>query len=250
MTGNLTGKRAIVTGGTRGIGAGIVQRLMVDGATVLTTARKPVDDLPAGVLFTTADATEPRDTARLVETAMELLGGVDMVVNNAGGTTRRDGPLSNSDEDWQNALEANLLGAVRLDRAVLPGMIERGSGVIIHISSLFGHEPSVGTVPYSAAKAALLSYSKALATAMAGKGIRVNRISPGVVMTSALDEALGNIDPTAAQELLTTMIGQIPIARTGTPADVAALVGFLVSDQASWITGSDFVIDGGMQRSQ
>ncbi|WP_020672178.1 oxidoreductase [Amycolatopsis nigrescens] len=256
MKGNLSGKRAIVTGGTRGIGAEIARQLAVEGAAVLATARKPADDLPPGVLFTTADVTVPEDAARLAWHAAEVLGGVDILVDNAGsGTLRPDGLLGTDDAAWWHTLEVNLLGAVRLDRAVLPGMIERGHGVIVHISSAAAHEPGPGVVDYSAAKAALSSYSKGLANEMAGKGIRVNRVSPGVTLTAKVETGIAKLAAAQGTDFETALqrwgegLGGIPIGRPGTPADIAALVVFLCSDQSAWITGSDFVIDGGMLKA-
>jgi NAD(P)-dependent dehydrogenase (short-subunit alcohol dehydrogenase family) len=252
-SGRLAGRRAVVTGGTRGIGAGIVRKLAAEGAVVLTTARSAaVEELPEGVLFTTSDAADPDAASRLADEAVKQLGGVDILVNNAGGgQARPGGALDIDDKAWQDVLETNLLGAVRLDRALLPGMVERGSGVIIHISSSSAHVPVGPLLHYSAAKAALSNYSKGLAEEVAAKGVRVNRVSPGMTETSAVDAVIGDLaassggDRDDARAALVELIGGIPIGRTGTPEDIANLVAFLVSDEASWITGADYVIDGG-----
>jgi NAD(P)-dependent dehydrogenase (short-subunit alcohol dehydrogenase family) len=252
-SGRLAGRRAVVTGGTRGIGAGIVRKLAAEGAVVLTTARSAGDaELPPGVLFTTADAADPDSATRLADEAVRQLGGVDILVDNAGGGQAKPGGFGDIDDNaWQEILETNLLGAVRLDRALLPGMVERGSGVIIHISSSAAHVPVGPLLHYSAAKAALSNYSKGLAEEVASRGVRVNRVSPGMTETSAVDAVLGDLAASTggshddARAALVELIGGIPIGRTGTPDDIANLVAFLVSDEASWITGADYVIDGG-----
>jgi NAD(P)-dependent dehydrogenase (short-subunit alcohol dehydrogenase family) len=251
--GSLAGRRAVVTGGTRGIGAGIVRKLAQAGATVLTTARSAgTADLPPGVLFTTADVADAGSGQRLADEATKRLGGVDILVNNAGGAQAFPGGSGDLDDKaWQEVLETNLLGAVRLDRALLPAMVERGSGVIVHVSSSSAHVPVGALLHYSAAKAALSNYSKGLAEEVAAKGVRVNRISPGMTETSAVAAVIDEIalgtgsDRDGARATLIESIGGIPIGRTGTPDDIANLVAFLVSDEASWITGADYVIDGG-----
>ncbi|MEU4745849.1 SDR family oxidoreductase [Actinosynnema sp. NPDC023658] len=251
-SGRLAGRRAVVTGGTRGIGAGIVRKLAAEGAVVLTTARSAgVADLPPGVLFTTADVADPDSATRLADEATRQLGGVDILVNNAGGGQAKPGGSGDIDDKaWQEVLETNLLGAVRLDRALLPGMLERGSGVIIHISSSSAHVPVGPLLHYSAAKAALSNYSKGLAEEVAARGVRVNRVSPGMTETSAVDAVIDDLAASTggrgdARAALVELIGGIPLGRTGTPEDIANLVAFLVSDEASWITGADYVIDGG-----
>lgn len=251
--GSLAGKRAVVTGGTRGIGAGIVRKLAAAGATVLTTARSAgTEELPSGVLFTVADSADPDAAQRLADEAARRLGGVDILVNNAGGAQAIPGGYADIDDKaWQEVLEVNLLGAVRLDRALLPAMIERGAGVIVHISSSAAHVPVGALLHYSAAKAALSNYSKALAEEVAANGVRVNRVSPGMTETSAMAAVIDEIvtatgsDRDGARATLIEAIGGIPLGRTGTPEDIANLVAFLVSDEAAWITGADYVIDGG-----
>jgi NAD(P)-dependent dehydrogenase (short-subunit alcohol dehydrogenase family) len=158
------------------------------------------------------------------------------------------------DEDWQDVIAANLLSAVRLDRLLIPGMRARRRGVIVHVSSSTARQPSGQIAHYGAAKAALLNYSKALALELAADGVRVNTVSPGMTMTSAVQGALDMIaaahgtDAETAKQAMIAQMGGIPLGRPGDPAEIAELVAFLVSDRASWITGSDFAIDGGMRK--
>ncbi len=239
------GKRALVTGGTRGIGAAIVRRLLAGGARVVVSARSAVADLPADVHFVQADVSSLGSIRDLAAQAVEHLGGVDILVNNAGATRSFPaGSLTIEDAEWQDALDTNYLSAVRLTAALLPGMLERGSGAVVNISSMAAIVPVAPLLHYGAAKAALITYTKGLATELAPRGVRVNTVSPGNVESPGADairhdltQAMG-IDPSA-------LIAGIPLGRSGVPADIAEIVGFLVSDRASWITGSNFVVDGG-----
>jgi NAD(P)-dependent dehydrogenase (short-subunit alcohol dehydrogenase family) len=180
-------------------------------------------------------------------------GGIDILLNNVGGTAIKSvGFEAFTDEEWQNILNINLLAAVRLDRTFLPGMIERGSGVIIHISSVAHRLPfSNSTLAYAAAKGALSTYSKGLAKGVAPKGVRVVMISPGFVETSGahgmiMDISLGTgVSEEAARQRIMDMLGGIPVGRPGRPEEVAELVAFLSSDRAAYISGVDYVIDGG-----
>jgi len=248
----LRGKRALVTGGTRGIGAGIVKRFVEEGATVVTSARNSVSDLPAGVRLITADLSTLDGVTRLAKEALAELGGIDILVNNAGGgiVPFLAGPVSIPDEEWVKTLQLNYLAAVRLDRAILPTMIEQGHGVIIEVSSNSARRPIPPLLHYTAAKAATVNYAKGLATAVASHGIRVNSVLPGLTRTSSSDEVASAIAEAAGVDfesgLAQLIEGEgIPIGGAGTPADVADLVAFLASDRASRIVGASYVIDGG-----
>jgi NAD(P)-dependent dehydrogenase (short-subunit alcohol dehydrogenase family) len=247
------GKRALVTGGTKGMGKAIVDRLRRSGATVITTARSVPGELEDGVHFVQADLGTAEGTTKVANEALERFGGVDILVNNVGGSTAPGGgALALTDEDWQRALNDNLFAAVRLDRGLLPGMLKKGFGVIIHISSIQRRMPLFeATLAYAAAKAALTNYSKGLSNEVSPKGVRVNTVAPGFIETTAaqalierLAQASG-IDEDAARQGLMDSLGGIPIGRPGRPEEVAELVAFLVSDRAASITGSEYVIDGG-----
>ena len=248
-----TGKRALVTGGTRGMGEAIVQRLRGSGATVVTTARSAPADLPQPDRFVGADLSTAEGVAKVVGYVRDRLGGVDILVNNVGGSSAPGGGFAAlSDDDWQAALNQNLLAAVRLDRGLLPSMLRQGSGVIIHISSIQRRLPLFeATLAYAAAKAALSTYSKGLSNEVGPKGVRVVSVAPGFTETTAatalIDRLAANsgTDRKTARAQLMQSLGGIPIGRPASPTEVAELVAFLASDRAASITGSEYVIDGG-----
>lgn len=241
----LQGRRALVTGGSRGIGAAITRRLLAAGATVLTTARSATTDVPEGAEFVEADVRNPEAVTDLVRTAVERLGGVDILVNNAGAArVFADGSLSIPPHEWQDSLDINFLSSVWLDAAVLPGMRERGAGAIVHISSTVVLDPTGPFLHYAAAKAALNAYSRGLALEQAPHGIRVNAILPGNVKTPGADLAREHLAD-AANITAAELTANIPLGRIGQPDDIAEMVGFLVSDRASWTTGRTFTVDGG-----
>ncbi|WNG43885.1 SDR family oxidoreductase [Archangium minus] len=247
------GKRVLVTGGTKGMGEAIVKRLSRAGATVITTARSIPADWQTPELLIQADLSTPQGTDTVIKEVLERFGGVDILVNNVGGSSAPGGGfLALGDHDWQQALNSNLLAAVRLDRGLLPRMLEQGAGVVIHISSIQRRLPLFeATLAYAAAKAALTTYSKGLSKEVGPKGVRVNTVAPGFIETTAAHALIlrlasqAGIDEQAARQRLMASLGGIPIGRPGRPEEVAELVTFLVSDRAASINGSEYVIDGG-----
>lgn len=246
-------KRVLITGGTKGMGFAMVQRFLLGGASVATTARSPLPEGQTPTLFLQGDISTAAGAQTVAKRILEEWGGLDILIHNVGGSSSPNGGFQVlTDEDWLAALEKNLLAAVRLDRAFLPGMIERGSGTVIHIASIQHRLPLYdATLPYAAAKGALSTYSKGLANEVGPKGVRVNMISPGFIETSGakgMIEKLAqsrNISEQAAREEIMNMIGGIPIGRPGRPEEVAELAAFLASERAASIHGADYVIDGG-----
>ncbi len=249
----LKGRRALVTGGTQGIGAAVVARLREEGATVLTTARTAPSGLAEAKLFVAADIATAEGCLTVAGAVRDRLGGVDIVVHVVGGSSAPAGGFAMLDDlQWQRALDQNLFSAVRLDRALLPAMLEQGAGVIIHITSIQGKLPLPdATIAYAAAKAALSNYSKALSKEVSPKGIRVVRVSPGWVETEAAVRLVTELakktgtDYEGARQGLMKSLGGIPLGRPAKPAEVADLVAFLASPRAASITGAEYVIDGG-----
>ncbi len=250
----LSGRTALITGGTRGIGKGIADRLRAGGARVLVAARSMPDDASVDQVVV-ADVATADGVAALAAEALGRLGAIDIAVHNVGGSGQYDGGAATlTDEDWQFALDTNLLAAVRLDRAIIPGMVDRGTGAIVHITSIQRRAPLPTSIPYAAAKAALTNYSKALSNELAPKGVRVNAVCPGYIETeSAYRMAveigeINNITVDEARSEIMDSIGGIPLGAPGSPADVGELVAFLVSDRARYINGAEYVIDGGSVR--
>src|SRR5258706_3646852 len=246
------GKRVLVTGGTKGAGKAIADRLLQGSATVVITARSAPEEKTESH-FLQADVSTFEGTARVIREMLDRFQGVDIIVHNVGGSSAPSGGfVSVTDELWQHAINENLFPAVRLDRGLLPSMIERGSGVIIHISSIQRILPLYdSTLAYAAAKAALTNYSKALSNEVSPKGIRVNTVSPGFIETDAATRMIqrmaekDNSGYAEARQKLMEMLGGIPLGRPNTAQEVAELVAFVASDRASSITGTEFVIDGG-----
>jgi 3-oxoacyl-[acyl-carrier protein] reductase len=241
----LTGRVALVTGASRGIGRAIAISLASGGATVIAAARgsnalATVDSITAAggtADLATLDVTDPASVEQVIKSALERRGRIDILVNNAG-VTRDQLMLRMKREDWDNVIAANLTGAFTCTHAVLKAMVKARHGRIINITSVVGETGNAGQVNYAASKAGLIGFTKALAQEVASRGITVNAVSPGLIdtdMTRAIAEG--------AHE---DWAKKIPVQRLGTPEDIAAAVRFLASDEAAYITGHVLAVNGGM----
>ena len=245
--------RALVTGGTKGVGAAVVVALRDAGAQVMATARVAPSQPTRGVRYIAADISTADGAGVVAQSALQQLGGVEILVNVLGGSSAPGGGFAALDDtEWSKELDLNLMPAVRLDRALLPSMIAQRSGVIVHVTSIQRLLPlPESTIAYAAAKAALSTYSKALSKEVTRKGIRVIRVSPGWVETEAavaLAERLARqagTDYEGGKQIIMQGLGGIPLGRPAKPSEVADLIAFLVSPRAASITGTEYVIDGG-----
>lgn len=249
----LNGLRAVVTGGTMGLGAAVVRTLLDAGARVATSARSVPAAAVDGVTYIPSDLTTAEGVAHLARAVLQDWGGADIVINVLGGSgTPGGGFAAISDEHWLAELNLNLMSAVRLDRALLPSMLAQGSGVIIHVSSIQRVMPlPESTTAYAAAKAALTTYSKSLAKEVMPKGVRVLSVAPGWIETEAsvkLAERLAaqaGTDYEGGKRIIMDALGGIPLGRPAKPEEVADLIVFLASPRAAAISGSEHRIDGG-----
>ncbi|MET0545660.1 MAG: SDR family oxidoreductase [Caulobacterales bacterium] len=247
------GKRVLVTGGTKGAGLAMMRRFAFVGARVATAARAAPSAQDKAMLFVESDLTTADGADALATEIAREFGGVDIIVHNLGGSSTPGGGFAAlTDSHWQNEINLNLMPAVRLDRALVPGMIERRRGVVIHVSSIQRRLPLYeSTIAYAAAKAALSTYSKALSKELGPKGVRVNSIAPGWIMTDAAEAMVQRLavssgtDEATARQSIMDSLGGIPIGRPAFPEEVADLVAFLASDRAASVHGAEYVIDGG-----
>ena len=242
----LGGRVAIVTGGSRGIGFAIAARLAADGATVVVSARdaarldsavKELEIHGAPVLGVVADASKREDADRLADTAKQQFGRIDVLVNNAGMT--KDALfIRMKDDDWDRVMDVNLRGVFLITRAVTKTMVRQKSGRVINIASTAGAMGNAGQANYSAAKAGLIGFTKATARELAHWSITVNAVAPGLI-----DTDMAAAMPAEARD---AMIAQIPLKRAGTAREVAEMVGFLAGDDAAYVTGQVFHVNGGL----
>jgi len=249
----LQGKRAVVTGGTKGLGAALVQSLQDAGVQVMTTARSAPDKPLEGVAYVQTDLTTAEGVAQLARAVTERWGSVDIVINSLGGSNAPAGGFAALDDAmWFSELNLNLMSAVRLDRALLPAMLAQGAGVILHVTSIQRVLPlPESTTAYAAAKGALSTYSKSLSKEVTPKGVRVLRVSPGWIETEASVvfaermAAQAGTDYQGGKKMVMDWLGGIPVGRPARPQEVADLITFLVSPRAASVAGSEHVIDGG-----
>ncbi|REE97446.1 SDR family NAD(P)-dependent oxidoreductase [Thermomonospora umbrina] len=259
----LSGRVAVVTGASKGIGLAVVRTLLDEGVRVVATSRKPTPDLDAlagpNLRHVPVDLMDPDAPAQIIATAVAEFGALDILVNNAGGpppgvTLPRTSFLDAGDEEWRDVFEFNLFSVVRTIRAALPHLIERGGGSIVNISSVNARQPSSMNVDYGAAKAALTNMAKVVAVEFGSQGVRVNTVSPGPVRTAwwtdeggvadIIAERAGSDRDTVMDSLVPEMMGLVT-GRLVDPQEVADAVVLLASPRSAGTTGADLAVDGG-----
>jgi NAD(P)-dependent dehydrogenase (short-subunit alcohol dehydrogenase family) len=266
MDTGLRNKTAIVTGSSAGIGLAIARALAAEGANVVLSARGlerleearrlVAAESGAGVEAIAADLATAEGCTRVVDAAAARFGAIDILVNNTGGAPGPAGFMNLADEHWQRAFDLNLMSAVRCSRAAIPHLQRRGGGRIVMISSTSAHQPDTVVCHYNAAKAALVNLSKTLANGFAGDNILVNCVCPGLTRTPAVEKSARRRLVEAGQDVagmtdddaVAAYFGPrrpIPLGRIGTPEEIAGVVVFLCSAQATWITGTCINADGG-----
>jgi NAD(P)-dependent dehydrogenase (short-subunit alcohol dehydrogenase family) len=247
-------RKVLVTGASKGIGAAIVERFLAGGALVAAASRTLDTSSPIQpTLSIQADLATVEGSEKVAKVIKETWGGVDIIVHNVGGSVAPSGGFAVlTEEIWQQEYQLNFFGVTRLDRALVPAMIEKGKGVLVHISSI---QRKLGlpdaSLAYASAKAALTAYSKVLSKELGPKGVRINVVSPGWTQTPAAKVFVQQIADTnsisfdEAQKLGMAAVGGIPIGRPAWPNEVAELVSFVSSDKAASIHGTELTIDGG-----
>jgi 3-oxoacyl-[acyl-carrier protein] reductase len=244
---DLSGKSAVVTGGSRGIGRAIAIRLATQGADVAFSYRgneaaaketaAAIEALGRRALPVQADVSDPAAADLLIKTALEAFGKIDILVNNAG-VTRDDLIMRMSLDDWRTVLETNLFGAFYVIKAVTRPMLKAKSGRIVNITSVSGQAGQIGQANYSSAKAGLIGLTKATARELSSRGITCNAVAPGFVLTELTQDLPEN--------LMKQLTDATPLGRFGTTEEIAAAVAFLASDEAAFITGQILGVDGGL----
>ena len=243
---DLAGKTAVITGGSKGIGAATVARFVHGGAHVVTSGRSRPESLPSGVEYVVADVGTLDGVTQLARRAREVLGDIDIVVNNAGASTLHPGGvLAIDDAEWIKDLNINFLAAVRLNAALLPAMYTRGKGSIVNVSSAATLSPPASMLHYAAAKAALATYTTGLAAEAGPRGVRVNTLTPGNVTSPGADAIRQAIIDAGGADTPEAGGIPMPLGRKGEASDIAEAIAFLASDRSAWITASNLIVDGG-----
>jgi 3-oxoacyl-[acyl-carrier protein] reductase len=257
----LAGKTVLVTAASKGIGRAIAEEFAAEGSAVAICARgqAALDEAVSALrsrgveaLAISADVTRPEDVERVVAHVVDRFGRIDVLVNNAGEAWSNR-TLDTSEDEWQACLDINLHSAVRFTRSVVPHMRHHGGGRIIFVNAVGAHSPIPGLVDYEAAKAALLCFSKSMATELASDNILVNSVCPALIHTPLWDRLADSMIDSGGGSTRDEVFGRLaqllPLKRYGTPADVAALVAFLASERAGFVTGVAYNIDGGFTKS-